>query len=339
MKSIPTPLFAPQRRQLLAYGATALASACAGMSLPAAAQGAYPNRSVKLYVGASSGGVPDVTGRALSRILGDIWGQPIVVDNRPGVSGLLAAELTSQAPGDGYTLGLLLDTVITTVPFMADKLSMDPLTDLRPIALLGGFPLILVANPNVKYRTLQELMAQAKANPGKIDYASSGLGSSGHLAMELLTRSAGVSMTHVPYKGGIPALQDVVAGQVPMIWGSLGACAPLMQAGKVIALAIGSPERFSLQPSVPTAAEQGFPGFTAGAWMGIFGPLKTPDALVRKIHDDLARLAQNPAYREALLAQGIEPRTISTEEFGKLVRSEYDRNKALFASLGLGPKK
>jgi len=333
----------PQARYTLSrrrFSAAAFIAAASASSLsPARAQGAFPNRPIKLYVGASAGGAPDATGRAMAKILGDSWGQPIVVDNRPGVSGLLAAELTTQAAPDGHTLCLLLDSVLNTVPFMASNLSIDPLKDLKPIAMVGSFPLVLIAHPNVKYKNLQQLVAEARANPGKIDYASSGLGGSGHLAMEMLARQAGVKLNHVPYKGGIPALQDVVAGHIPLLWGSAAASIPLVKSGKVIALGIGSPTRFAMAPEIPTGIEQGFAGFTAGNWMGVFGPANLPDSLVEKIHADLGRMARMPDYRESMLAKGIEPQDIPTSEFVKTTRAEYDRNKTLFASLGIGPSK
>ena len=325
-------------RRTFTAASAALAAGGAVFTGRARAQ-AFPSKPVRLYVGASAGGAPDLTARTMSKILGDSWGQPIVVDNRPGVSGLLAGELTSQAPPDGHTLCLLLDSVLNTVPFLTDKMPIDPIKDLKPIAMAGGFPLVLIAHPSAKLRNLQELSAAAKAAPGKLNYASSGLGSSGHLAMEMFARTAGLKLNHIPYKGGIPALQDTIAGQIPLLWGSVSACLQPIQAGKVVALAVGSAERFVLLPNVPTAAEQGYPGFTAGNWMGVLGPAALPDALVQKIHGDMARLSQSAAFRDALLAQGIEPRTMPTPEFARLIRTEYDRNKTLFASLGLGPSK
>lgn len=148
----------------------------------------------------------------MAKLLGDSWGQTMVIDNRPGVSGLLAADLTRQAPGDGHTLGLLLDSVIHTVPFLTEKLPLDPLRDLKPIAMVGSFPLVLIGHTGLKYRNLKEPVAQAQANPGGIDYASSAIGGSGHLAMEMFARSAGIKLNHVPYKGGIPALQVLRPG-------------------------------------------------------------------------------------------------------------------------------
>ena len=304
-----------------------------------AQQPAWPRQPVKLFVGASPGGAPDTAARLMGKLLQETWGQPLVIDNRPGAAGLLAGELAAQAPADGYALCLVLDSVIINLPLLsADKLPIDTLTDLKPVAQVGSFPLILVANPNLKYKTLREFIVAAKAAPGKIDYASSGVGAAVHLAMERLQRQGGFEVHHVPYKGGIPGLQDTMAGHVAMIWSSITAALSPMQSGKVIALGVGSAERFPLLPNVPTVAEQGFPGYTASNWMGIFGPKALPDALAQKIQADLATLARTPAYRDAMIAQGIEPRATAGADFARQIQADYNATKALFATLKLGPK-
>ena len=305
-------------------------------SLPVFAQSGFPNRPVKLYVGASAGGGPDATARSIADGLKPVWGQSVVVDNRPGAAGVLAAELTAQAAPDGHTLCLLLDSVLTTVPFVTDKMPVDPLKDLKPIAMVGGFPMVLVANPSVvKYRNLREFAAEARDKPGKIDYASSGVGGPGHLAMETFSGMTGISVNHVAYKGGLPALQDVLAGHIPLMWSSIFAALPSLQSGRLVALGIGSSDRFPLAAGVPTAIEQGYAGFTAGNWLGVFGPAGLSDALTQRIHDDLEKLAANPAYRDALLAQGTRVTSMPASDFARTIRSEYERNKALFARLNI----
>lgn len=331
----------PISSTLYKFSAAIMVIACIGIALPAAAQqAAYPNRPVKLLVGASAGGAPDMVARQMAKVLADSWGQTLIIENKPGVAGMLAADQVSKAPNDGYEIGILLDSVIVNLPFLNEKMPFNTLTDLNPIAMVASFPLILIANPNQKFKTLKEFLAEAKANPGKINYGSSGLGSSVHLAMEVLQRSAGVQVTHVPYKGGIPALQDVVAGHVPLMWSSVSAAMPLLKSGKVIALGIGSQERFPLLPDVPTVAEQGFSGFSASNWLGIFGPAAMSEAAVRKLRADFAMLTRIPAYREALLGMGIEPQggDGDGDRFAKLIRADYARNKSLFSALGLGPK-
>lgn len=324
---------------LYKLAAAAMVVACITIAVPVAAQqAAYPNRPVKLLVGASPGGAPDMVARLMARILGESWGQTLVIENKPGVAGMLAADQASKAPADGYEIGMVLDSVIVNLPFLSEKMPFNTLTDLKPVAMVASFPLILIANPNQKFKTLKEFLAEARANPGKINYGSSGLGSSVHLAMEVLQRNAGVQVTHVPYKGGIPALQDVIAGHVPLMWSSVTAAVPLLKSGKIIALGIGSPERFPLLPDVPTVAEQGFAGFSASNWLGVFGPAAMSETAVRKLRADFATLARNPAYREALLAQGIEPQGSDSDDFAKRIQADHARNKALFSALGLGPK-
>lgn len=321
--------------------ALAMTSGLAGAGFAGAAlaqQAAWPRQPVKLYVGASPGGAPDAMGRLMARLLGESWGQPLVVDNKPGAAGMLAAEITSKAPADGYSLCLVLDSVVVNQPLLLEKMPLDPVNDLKPIAIVGSFPLILVANPNIKIKTLKDFVAEARANPGKIDYGSSGVGSSVHLAMEVLQRAAGFKVNHVPYKGGIPALQDVIAGHIPLMWSSVTAAVPLMQGGKIIPLGIGSAERFPLLPNVPTLVEQGFAGFSASNWIGVLGPKQLPDAIAQKLQADFAALARNTAYRDAMIAQGIEPRATRSDDFARQITAEYNANKALFASIGLGPK-
>ena len=311
-----------------------------GGSLPRVhAQNAFPNRPVKLYVGASAGGAPDAVARTMGNLLAERWGYPVVIDNKPGLSGFLAAEVTAQAPPDGHSLCLLLDTVMNTLPLLSTTLSIDPVTQLKPVGMVGSFPLVVVANPSVKFRDLKQLVAAAKTDPTGIDMGSSGVGSSGHVATEIFARMAGIKLNHVPYKGGLPALQGTVAGDIPMMWSSVGAALPFVNSGRLVAIAVASTQRFPLMPDVPTFEEQGYPKFTAGNWLALMGPLALPDALTQKIYGDVLSLATNDAYRKTLLGQGIEARDMSSAELSRLIRSEYDRNKVLFASLKLQPDK
>ena len=301
----------------------------------ASAQSNYPSRPVRLYVGASAGGAPDAMARTMAKLLAESWGQTVVVDNKPGLSGFLAAEVTAQSAPDGLSVCLVLDTVINTVPLLSEKLNIDPLKELKPIGMVGSFPLVLVSNPTRGYSNLQQVIAAAKANPGKLEIGTSGVGSSGHVATEVLTKAAGITLNHVPYKGGLPAIQDTVAGHIGMMWSSVGAAMPLINTGKLTPLAVGSTERFALLPNVGTVQEQGYPGFTAGNWVALMGPAALPDAIREKIYSDVLKLSGNQVYRDTLLAQGIEARTAPSAELAKLMRSEYERNKVLFSSLGL----
>lgn len=322
---------AQTRRQFVATLA-AFSASCASPSL---AQDTFPSGPVRLYVGASAGGAPDGVARTMARLLAELWKNSVVIENRPGVSGLLAAEVTAHAAPDGRTLCMLLDTVLNTVPLLSENVSIDPIKDVKPIGMVGSFPLVLVVNAALPYRNLQQLIAAAKARPGSIDVGSSGAGSSGHVATELFARAAGLKLNYVPYKGGLPALQDTVAGHIPSMWSSVGAAMPFIEDGKLIPLAVGSSERFSLLPNVPTFQEEGFAGFTAGNWLALMGPAALPDSLAKKIYADVVALGTNDAYRQTLLSQGVEARNMDAGQLTQLIRTEYERNKSLFESLGL----
>ena len=256
--------FIQTRRQ---FARTVAALGAASFALPSMAQTSFPTKQVRLYVGASAGGAPDAAARTMGRLLEESWKQSVVIDNKPGISGLLAADATAQAAPDGHSLCMLLDTVLNTVPHLSENLLIDPIKSLKPIGMVGSFPLVLVVNAALPYRTLQQLVAAAKARPGSIDVGSSGPGSSGHVATELFSRAAELKLNHVPYKGGLPALQDTAAGHVASMWSSVGAAMPFIKDGRLISLAVGSDTRFSLLPNVPTFQELGFPRFTAGNWL------------------------------------------------------------------------
>lgn len=296
------------------------------------AQGSYPNRPVKLIVAFTPGGTVDATGRDLAKGLSALWGQPVVVENKPGAGGVIAADATAKAAPDGYTLFLATSGIATVVPFMQDKLPYDTLTDLKPIALIGSFPLILVTTPSFKVKTLAEFVAVAKAKPGMIDYASNGVGVSPHMAMERFQRTTGTKLKHIPYKGSAPAMQDVLGGRVPVMWAAVGTVLSQVQSGQLVPVAVGSLERSPLLPQVPTVSESGFPGFDAAEWFGVMGPANMPEALVQKIQDDLQKVTQSAAYREQQAARGSEVRASTSSEFVKRIHAEYNRNKVLFAS-------
>jgi tripartite-type tricarboxylate transporter receptor subunit TctC len=261
-----------------------------------------------------------------------MWGQQVVVENKPGAGGVIAADATAKAAPDGYTLFLATGGIATVVPFIQKNLPYDPQNDIKPIALVGNFPLILVATPASKYRTVAEIVAAAKAKPGTIDYASNGVGVSPHMAMELFQRTAGVKLNHIPYKGSGPAMQDMLGGRVPVMWAAVSSTMAQVQSGKLVPVAVGSLERSPLLPNVPTVAESGYPGFEAAEWIGVMGPAKMPEALVRKIQADLQKVTQSAAYREQQTARGNEARFSTSEEFAKRISAEYNRNKAMFAS-------
>lgn len=315
--------------------AAILLAAFACATAPAFAQGSYPNRPVKLIVAFPPGGAVDGIGREIAKGLSDLWGQPVIVENKPGAAGVIAADSTVKSAPDGYTLFLATDGIAVVVPFLQDKMPYDTLTDLKPIAMVGTIPLILVASPSMKIKTVAELVTQAKTKPDAVDYASNGVGVSPHMAMEHFQRATDIKLRHIPYKGSAQAFQDVLGGRVGVMWAAVSVSVPHIQSGKLVPLAIGSLERSPLLPNVPTVSELGYRGFEAATWIGVMGPGKMPDALVQKIQADLRKVTQNAGYRERQIATGNEVRSSTNEEFSKRIAAEYSRNKALFASGGI----
>ena len=312
--------------------AVALAAICA----PSYAQKppGFPDRPVRLLVSFPPGGAADLTARSLAKGLSELWTQPVVVDNKPGASGLIAGETLAKAPGDGYTLLVADDGMLTLLPFFQGKMPYDTLSDLVPVGMIASAPVMLVANPALKVKTLAELVAAARARPGGIDYASAGVGGGHHMAMERFQRAAGITLNHVPYKGGAPALLDVVAGRIPMMFAGVAAF-PFIKDGRLVPLAMGTLERSPLMPEVPTVAESGYPGFEANLWMGVVAPKGTPPALLDKISSDIEKITRTPAYHDSLVSRGNEVRSSTARAFSERIRNEYESNRALIRNAGI----
>ena len=275
----------------------------AAFAFGAAAQ-SYPTKSIRVVVPFPAGGTTDVLARAVAQKLTESLGQPAVVDNRPGAGGNIGAELVAKAPPDGYTL--LMGTVGTHAinPSLYPKMPYDHVKDFVPVILVAGVPNVLVVNPSLPVNSVQELIAYAKANPGKLNFASSGNGTSIHLSGEMFKTMAGVQMTHVPYKGSAPALQDLVGGQVQLMFDNLPSSLALIKAGKLKALAVTSLTRAAALPEVPTVAESGLPGFEASSWFGLLAPAGTPQPIVVTLNGDVAKWLATADAKEKLLAQG-----------------------------------
>lgn len=301
----------------------------------AQAGAAYPNQPVKLLVGFPPGGPTDLMSRELARGLQELWGQNVVVENKPGASSQIAVVAAARAAPDGYTLLLGTDTPVVVLPFIREKLDYHPINDLKPIAMVGTIPTVLVASPLAKVKTYAEFVAAAKANPGKLNYASNGVGAGLHIAMERLQRAADIRLNHIPYKGSGPALIDMVGGQVTLMWDTVPSSLPLVQSGKLIPLAVGGLRRSPQLPEVPTIGELGHPGFEVDLWMGIMGPGGLPPAIVQKVQDDIHKLLRTPAFVDRLLARGFGVRYADAAEFSARIRAEYTRNEGLFATLGI----
>jgi len=285
----------------------------------------YPGHPIRLIVPFAPGGGNDTVARLVGDSLGKRLGQPIVIDNRPGAGGVVGAEAAAKAAPDGYTLFLGGVGSHAINPNLHKDLSYDPIRDFAPITLLASAPLILVVHPSVPAQSVQQLVALAKSQPGKLDYASNGNGSSSHLAAVMFSSMAGVDMVHVPYKGLSPALTDLLAGRDQLMFSSVVAILPHVRAGKLRALAVTSRMRMALLPDIPTLAESGVPGYETSSWYGILAPAGTPPQVVRRLHDEIVKVLAQDDVRKALAQEGAEAVGDTPEEFAAFIRAEKER--------------
>jgi tripartite-type tricarboxylate transporter receptor subunit TctC len=321
-----------RRRAWLRAGA----AAAAGVGFaPGGARGAdWPARPVRMVVGFPPGGGADAVARMLAERFAELWGQSVVVDNRPGASTMIASEAVARAAPDGHTL-LLAVSNHTSNPALFAKVPYDTRADFTPISVVASAPLLLVVNPKVPASSLRELLTLARASPGKLSYASAGNGSVGHLAGELLKQQAGVDMVHVSYKGTGPAEVDLMAGTFDLMFTGMVTAVPQVKAGRMRPIAIGSLRRSQALPEVPTVEEAGVAGFEAGIWYGLLGPGGLPAAIVERIHRDVVRTVQDPAVRTRLTNQGAEAIAGSPAEFRRQIDAEIARNDRLVKSAGI----
>jgi tripartite-type tricarboxylate transporter receptor subunit TctC len=284
--------------------------------------GAYPSRPVRIVVPFPAGGTTDILARAIAQRLSESMGQPFIVDNRPGAGGNLGAELVAKSAPDGYTM--VMGTVGTHAinPGLYPKMPYDHIKDFAPVLLVAGVPNILEVNPNVPVHTVAELIAYAKANPGKLNFASSGAGTSIHLSGELFKTMAGVSMQHVPYKGSAPALQDLMGGQVDLMFDNLPSSIALIKGGKLRPIAVTSASRSAALPDIPTIAESGLPGFEASSWFGLLAPAGTPPAIVDKINAEGNKWLASADAKEKLGSQGAIAGGGSPDDFVRHIAAE-----------------
>lgn len=303
-----------------------VAAGCFGVAIAMAQESGYPSKPIRIVVPATSGGVTDILARALGQRLTETWGQQVIADNKPGANNIIAAEYVAKAAPDGYTLLLTPEATFVINPSVYAKLSYDPVRDFEPITGLARQHQALIARMSLPVKDLRELIELAKAKPSELTYASFGLGSNGHLNMEMLQSMAGMKLVHIPYKGAIPALTDVAAGHVAIMFVGVAAAVTYWKAGKVKILAVGSLQRVPQLPDVPTVAEGGLPGYEATGWFGLFATGGTPREIVAKLNAETQRVFSDPAFREKILAPGLlEPITSSPEQFAQFVRAEGQR--------------
>ena len=289
---------------------------------PAFAQADYPSKPIRLVVPFPPGGTTDILARAVAQKLTVDWHQQVIVDNRPGAGGNIGADLVAKSPPDGYTL--LMGTIGTQSinPSLYARMPYDAQKDFAPVILVAGVPNVLEVNPSLPVHTVQELIAYAKANPGKLNFASSGNGTSIHLSGELFKSMAGVQMTHVPYKGSAPALADLVGGQVQLMFDNLPSSLGLIKGGKLRAIAVTSAARAPALPDIPTIAESGLPAYEATAWFGVLAPAKTPPAIVDKLNAAIGAWLASPEARDKLASQGAAAAGGTAADFARYIASE-----------------
>lgn len=294
----------------------------------------YPERPIRILIPFTPGGGTDILARMLGQKFSEAWGQQVVADNRPGGNGVIAAELTAKANPDGHTL-LMVAIGHAINPSLRKSLPYDTLKDFTPISLTAMLPLMVAVHPSVKANTLQELIALAKSPDKPITYASGGIGSSQHLAAELINYMAKVKMTHVPYKGGNQGLLDVVAGQVDMMASTILTVAPHARAGRLRALAITTAKRSQAWPDLPTVAEAGIPGYQSIAWYGLVAPANVPPSVLQKISTEAMKAAKSPDVQDALIKQGAEPVGSTPAEFSSFIQSEMNKYAKVVKQAGV----
>ena len=292
-----------------------------GYAFSVAAQG-YPSKTIRILVGFAPGGSTDIVARLIAQEMTKNIGQQVVVENRPGAGGNIAAELVSKAPPDGYTLHACTTGVFAIAPFIYSKLPYDPEKGLTPVTQTGTLPYIIDLHPSLPAKNVKEFIAIAKARPGQINYASSGVGTASHLAAAMFATASGITMTHVPYKGTGNAMSDLLAGQVVLLFDQPVSSLPHVQAGKLRVLGITSAERFSTLKHIPTVAEQGLPGFEAISWAGICAPGGTPKPIVDRVYNEVAKVLKVPELRDRLLRDGIEPVGSTPEQYVEHIKRE-----------------
>ena len=303
------------------------------LSLCAHAQ-TYPSRPIRLVVPQSAGGSTDLVARPLARLLGEALGQPMVVDNRPGAGSVIGTDLVAKAAPDGYTL-LAVAASFTISPSLYPRLPFDPVRDFEPITLLASLPNILVVQRSLPVKSVQEFIALARSRPGQLNYGSSGVGTGTHLSMEWLKHMAGIQLVHVPYKGGAPAVNALLAGEVQVNLATISTALPHVKAGTLRALAVTTARRSAAAPEVPTLVESGLPEYVYSSWIGLLAPAKTPRAIVARLAAAAARIARTPEIASILALEGAEPIGNSPEEFAVVIRTEIGKWHKLVGAAGI----
>jgi tripartite-type tricarboxylate transporter receptor subunit TctC len=308
------------------YGVVCLSVAVLGSFAgnPARADDPYPNKFIRLILPFPPGGGTDTLSRILGKKMGEAMKQNVVIDNRPGAAGNIATVMAAHAPKDGYTLLMGFSTALVVNPSLYPDLTVKVQSDFVPISLIADAEYILVVTPALHVNTMQELIAYAKANPGKLNYSSSGVGGPLHLAGALFASRAGIQMVHLPANGGGPSILDVLNGQSQMAFGSVASTLPFIKAGKLKALAVSGLTRSPSLPNVPTVAEAGLPGFNVTSWYGLLAPAGTPQPVLDTLRMQLTNALKDPAVQKSMQTEGLTPHISSSQEFSALIKTETD---------------
>jgi tripartite-type tricarboxylate transporter receptor subunit TctC len=314
-----------------------VATAAALLAGAAAAQ-AYPAKPVRVVVPFPPAAAADMVARAVTQKMSEAWGTQVVVDNRAGAGGLIGAEFAARAIPDGYTLLFASASPMTVSPHLAAKPPYHPLRDFTPIILIGFSPNVLVVHPSLPARTLKELIALARARPGELNYASNGVGTLSHLAVELIKQQGRIDLVHVPYKGGAPAITDTVAGHCSVFLAAYPTVAGQMRAGRLRAIAVTSAKRIELAPDLPTMAEAGLPGFEATQWWGAYGPVGLPAEIVTKLNADIGKALASPDVKQRLAADAAEPGGGSPRDLAQYLKTDYERWGKVVKQAGIRPE-
>jgi len=292
--------------------------------LLAAAQ-AFPTKPIKLLVGFAPGGNTDVVARILAARMQDILGQAVIVENKPGAGGVVATDFIAKAPPDGYTLLMSSLGPHTVSPFLLKSVGFDPVNDLAPVSNVAVNALLLMVNPTLPVKTVPELIAYAKANPGKLNFGSSGVGATTHLSGEVFNNMAGVKLVHVAFKGGPPAIAALLAGDLQLMFANLSDALPQVKAGKLRGIAVTTSRRVAQVPELPTVAESGLPGFDVAPWNGLVAPGKTPPEVIAKLSETVQRIAREKAFRDKMFEIGSEPLGDTPEQFRATINHDIQR--------------
>lgn len=321
-------------RPLIHSIAALLAATCWGLAIAAERTPGYPTKPIRLILPFAPGGGADLTGRLVAPGLSERLGQPVVMDNRPASAGIVGAEIAARAAPDGYTL-LIATSSFAANPSVYKKLPYDIVKDFAPITLAVNSPLVVVVHPSVPVKTIQELIAHARANPNKLNYGSSGAGGAPHIAGELLKSMAGIEIAHIAYKGIGPALTALLGNEVQLTFSNLFVAQPHISAGRMRAIAITSNERSKVRPEWPTVAESGLPGYQTGLWFGFMAPAATPNPIVRRLNQELVSILTTPEILNSIRSQGGDVVASTPEAFSRILREEIERYGKVIRAAGI----